>query len=66
METIIKFPFATPTHCPFCGSNESILIKDNDSGFTEYVIICNNCKATGGYAETKEKAIDKWNTRKYF
>lgn len=54
--------------CPLCGSAAALEIdEDRTDGYENYAIRCNynkgGCGTTGGYRETKEKAIELWNKR---
>ena len=65
--------------CPFCNSTENLIvisciddccddaICENCPHEIQYTVCCNaresGCGATSGYAETEEKAIEKWNRR---
>lgn len=65
--------------CPFCNSTENLevisceetccddVICEDCPHKPQYTVCCNaresGCGVTSGYAETKEKAIEKWNRR---
>jgi hypothetical protein len=51
--------------CPFCGG-EAILESDTIGKGKElwYVSCKSDCVTQYGYCTTKERAIDKWNTRR--
>ena len=60
--------------CPFCGSKNPIICEDWDADYLGeqdgngyFAVICHEyykgCGSSGGYAEGKEKAIEKWNRR---
>jgi Lar family restriction alleviation protein len=54
-------PFLRP--CPFCGSSN--IVAQGDDGYRWYHVICDNCGGCCGESgcDTRQKAIDKWNTR---
>ncbi len=46
--------------CPFCGSknvNMHYLLANG------YYVICEKCEASGGYAFTRKRCVELWNTR---
>lgn len=62
--------------CPFCGSNEMIVLTEGDIYDLEneyfedqgesddyLAAFCRGCKATGSFARTYDEAVSKWNTR---
>ena len=52
--------------CPFCGSEKILYISEKDYfGIKNVSISCLECHISQtGDCETKEEAIEKWNTRK--
>lgn len=48
-------------NCPFCGFDCLSVMELMTGG---YCVFCNTCLTYGPMAETKEKAIEKWNERK--
>ena len=62
--------------CPFCGKKDNLRvatekeITGDDHGLTDYfAVYCGNtcmdigCHATGGYSNSEEGAIARWNRR---
>lgn len=57
--------------CPFCGcenifvGSSADIIFDND--YEHFACVCDasegGCGATGGFAQSKEEAVSKWNKR---
>jgi len=45
-------------NCPFCNYQAEII-----SDSFGVMILCDNCKSSGGIWETEEEALEKWNTR---
>lgn len=75
---IVKSEMLFP--CPFCGQKETLFVYDSnemqmrymgDEDYDEtpgYLVSCDylrgGCGASSGYKETKEEAVQLWNTRK--
>lgn len=59
--------------CPSCGNKKIVVIVDNAeyslglSDEASFEVICSTtsggCGASSGWCNTKQKAIEKWNTR---
>ena len=54
--------------CPFCGCDldvdgPRIRSKKNCDGLNQFYVICEDCDASGPWAETKKEAIEAWNDR---
>lgn len=60
--------------CPFCWNTQPKLLRDADISIcyqghvpVYYAVVCDatkgGCGATGGFAESEEKAADNWNKR---
>ncbi len=52
--------------CPFCGSEKIITDKDDKMAIDEkyiHIVGCFDCCSATGYCESKEDAIEAWNTR---
>jgi Lar family restriction alleviation protein len=53
--------------CPFCGcSTEFIRIIKNDTDRDGFFVYCDLCESSGSVEDTKEKAAERWNTRKWY
>jgi len=60
--------------CPFCRSSETLIvgscqeIAEATSDKSGYAVCCaanmGGCGATGGFAISESKALDKWNMRR--
>lgn len=50
--------------CPFCGSTPYMQTLLQNDSFV-YYIICTHCDSAGLRSFDKEKAIERWNTRRY-
>jgi len=46
--------------CPFCGEKAHIEYNDD---FFEWNICCSQCPCDIGFEPSKDKIIEKWNTR---
>ena len=48
--------------CPFCGSDNVLVIKSDILNPSWYVR-CKDCKVMSTFYKTREKAVDHWNRR---
>lgn len=48
--------------CPFCRSNEQIIVSGDSLGET-YWVECGGCLCEGPWSKTKVNAVEAWNNR---
>jgi Lar family restriction alleviation protein len=60
-----RLPHLKP--CPFCGGDAFVAQSTNENCLGElydtFIVICEKCTAEAGIHDTKEQAINTWNTR---
>lgn len=50
--------------CPFCNSNDAIVIDLNIAASrVEYIVVCQKCSGQTGYFSLRKKAVAAWNRR---
>ncbi len=49
--------------CPFCASLELSVEEISNAWEVQFQVTCDNCGASGPYAEEKEVAVTLWNRR---
>ena len=48
--------------CPFCGG-ENVFLEDGWNDYNVFQVICKDCVMPYGEINSKQEAIDAWNTR---
>jgi Lar family restriction alleviation protein len=51
-------------HCPFCGSDDIMLVDPNPMSEGKYSHVrCRNCYIGTGCEDSRDLAVEKWNRR---
>jgi Lar family restriction alleviation protein len=49
--------------CPFCGSEHSAIVNNEDQRVTAWCVECGSCAACGPSEDSPEAAVAAWNRR---